>query len=461
MKKSPAPPVPGGKDDLWLFHGDEFLVKEQVRQLVDRKLSPELRKTNLIVFDGNNLDLGDLSSQLFTPSLFGGERVILVDQTPAFMGRADRGKLLAKTTQSWRAGSRRASLKAFSQLLAVAGIDLSDTQRGTEWLNEVAGDSTSADDKEILKAAAQALLEDGAPKSSTTDEQIIEQLVSSPFPEGTVVVFTAPAVDRRKKVVKAFDKLGRVVECAAREQKYGGGLDRSFFDKRVKDWLSEKGKKISRDGLDEMYARSGKELRRLHGEIEKLVGYIGARESVTAKDVQSVVSDFHEASFFDLNNALRTADIRKCLPALHENLKLVDHPLQTLGAIASDMRKLLVARELLFTVFRTGWRPNISFDAFKDLARDARDRHPEMAQKGKYKLLSMKDYPLYLALKDAQRFPMDKLVGIMEALLEADVMLKSSRLGYQSPGSILENLVFTICSPSGTLPSRGEGSPRS
>ncbi|MFH1117883.1 MAG: DNA polymerase III subunit delta [Pseudomonadota bacterium] len=457
MKKSAEAAAPGGNDDLWLLFGDEFLVKEQVRQLVDRKISPELQKTNLIVFDGNNLDLGDLSSQLFTPSLFGGERVILVDQTPVFMSRTDRGKLLAKTVQAWRAGSRRASVKALSQLLSLAGIDPAETRRGSEWVSEAAGDSISAEDGEILRAAAQALLDDGGAKSATNDEHLIEHIISQPFPEGTVLVFTAPGVDRRKKVVKIFDKRGRVVECAAREQKYGAGLDRSFFDERVKEWVSEKGKKISRDGLDELYARSGKELRRLHGEIEKLVGFIGERDGITAKDVQAVVPDFHEASFFDLANALRTADIKKCLPALHENLKLVDHPLQTLGAIASDMRKLLVARELLFTVFRTGWRPNISFEGFKPLAQTARDKHPEMAQQGKYKLLAMKDYPLYLALKDAQRFPMDKLVRIMEALLEADVMLKSSRLGYHSPKSILENLVFVICSPASNLPSQGQG----
>lgn len=458
-KKSADSPGEGGKDDLWLFYGDEFLVKEQVRDLVDKRISPELRKTNLIVLDGGNLDLGDLSSLLFTPSLFGGERVILVDQTPAFAGRTDRSKLLTKVTQSWRSGSRRASLKALSQLLAVAGVDLTDSERGSEWLSEVAGDSASADDKDILRAAAQALLEDGKQKFAGTDEQLIEDLVSSAFPEGTVLIFTAPAVDRRKKVLKVIEKRGRVVECVAREQKYGGGLDRSFFDKRVRAWLTERGKRIAQDGLDEMYARTGKELRRLHGEMEKLVGYVGDREMVTAKDVQAVFSDFHEASFFDLTNALRTADIRKCLPALHENLKLVDHPLQTLGAIAADVRKLLVARELLFTVFRNEWRPDISFERFKPIAQAAREKHPELAQKGRYKLLSMNDYPLYLALKDAQKFPMQKLIRMIEAIREADVMIKSSRLGHQSPNSILEDLVFTICRPGRTVSQRRQGIP--
>jgi len=33
----------------------------------------------------------------------------------------------------------------------------------------------------------------------------------------------------------------------------------------------------------------------------------------------------------------------------------------------------------------------------------------------------------------------------MEGILEADIMFKSSKLGYSSPQTILENLLLTIC----------------
>ena len=435
------------EDSLYLIYGDEFLVKEHARGLVDRVVAPEVRGTNLVALDGNGLDLGELSTLLFTPSLFGGGRVILVEQTPLFMGRSDQGKLLEKVTRSWKAGDQKAALKAFIQLLAVAGVTAADLASGTEWISAIGVRSVSADDSEILGRVAQAFVEKGDAVPSAKDEEVIEELISSSFPEETVLIFTAPAVDKRKKVFKALQKRGRVVECAVREQKYGAGLDRSFFEKRVTETLGKAGKSISPDALRTMYARTGKELRRLHGELEKLIGFVGDRERITAKDVESVFSDFHEAAFFDLINALRTADLSVCLPALHENLKLVDHPLQTLAVIAGDVRKLMVARELLFTVFRHSWKPGLSFDGFKPLARRMREEHPEMARKGKYRVLSMTDYPLYLVLRDAQKFPMDKLVRIMEAILEADILMKSSRIGSQNPGSILENVLFTMCSP--------------
>lgn len=463
MNKKSTDVAASGNEALYLFFGDEFLVKEQVHGLIDKTIEPELRNTNLIVLDGNSLDLGDLSALLFTPSLFGGGRVILVEQATMFMGRGNQDKLLAKVTQSWKTGDRKVAMKTFTQLLAVSGVDTPELAGGSEWMSMVTGKSASAEDRDVLADIARAFVEEGGRIPSGSDEAAIEELITSVFPEQTVLIFTAPSADKRKKVFKTLQKRGRVVECAVREQKYGAGLDRSFFDKRVKETLSKAGKSIAQDALDEMYSRSGKELRRLHGEVEKLIGFVGDRERITVKDVESVFTDFHEAAFFDLINALRTADIRRCLPALHENLRLVDHPLQTLAVIAGDIRKLMAARELLFTIFRSSWRPGMSFESFKPLAARAREEYPELASKGKHKVLSFSDYPLYFALRDAQKFPMDKLVRIMESILEADIMMKSSRLGNQSPGSILENLVFTICSPVDRAPhasTRGQGSHR-
>jgi hypothetical protein len=107
----------------------------------------------------------------------------------------------------------------------------------------------------------------------------------------------------------------------------------------------------------------------------------------------------------------------------------------------------MVARELLFTVFKSTWKPRMQYNGFVSVAKQVRDENPELMGKGKFKLLSMKDYPLFLYLRDAQKFPMNKLMTIMEKVLEVDVKLKSTRLGSRSPQTLLEDLVFTICEP--------------
>ncbi len=448
MKKKASSEVASeARDSLFLIYGDEFLVKEQVQKLAADFLEPELKATNLIVLDGNSLDLSLLSLHLFTPTLFGGSRLIVVDQTTLFMGRADQRKLVEKAVGAWKAGDRKGAMRAVAQLLNLVGLDSRDVESGSDWLNEVLGDSEGPEDREILSAAARAFAENGAKVQSVSDETFVEELISSSFPEGTALVFTAPAVDKRKKIFQALHKRGTVVECTLREEKYGAGLDKDFFDRRVREVLEAAGKKVSTEAMEKIYSSSGKNLRRLHSELDKLIGYVGTRSQVTAQDVEAVFSDFHEAAFFDLANALRTADIRKCLPALHENLKIVAHPLQTLAAIASEFRKLMAARELLFTVFRSSWRRDLTYERFKGEVGKIREAHPDLSGKGKFKVLSMKDYPLYLLLKDSQRFPLERLIRIMEATLEADVMMKSSRLGHHAPEAILEKLVFTICEP--------------
>ncbi|MGB6066157.1 MAG: hypothetical protein WBG50_15260, partial [Desulfomonilaceae bacterium] len=386
-----------------LFYGDEFLVKEQVNKLVDDFLDPRLRATNLIIFDGVNLDASGLTSQVRTPSLFGGSRVIVIDQTALFMGRTDERKLAVKAMDSWKAGERKAALRAMGQLLNLAGLRSQDLQHDSDWVNQVLGDSAGPDERASLIQLAEEFLEGGSSAKGTGDEELVEDLIRSPLPEGTALVFTAPAVDKRKKIFKAVEQAGHVVECSVRQEKYGSGMEKSFFEGRVRETLRRAGKEIAADALEKMYARSGMDIRQLESEIEKLVGYVGERRKITRLDVETMFSDFHEAAFFELTNILRTADIKKCLPALHEHLKLVSHPLQTLALIAGDFRKLMVAREMLFTVFRSSWKPGMNYQNFVLVLKKVRQENAGAGQKEKFNLLAMKDYPLYLCLRDAQR----------------------------------------------------------
>lgn len=433
---------------VYLLFGDEFLVKERLSQLVESLLDPNLRDTNLVILDGANLDVSKVSTHVFTPSLFGGSRVIVVDQTALFMGKTDQRNLVAKTLESWKSGDRKSALRSFGQLLSLTGIGPEDLKTGADWIREVAGESPGTDETEHLLVLAQTFLEQGSPAlRGTSDENLMEELISSSMPEGTALIFTAPGADRRKKIFKALEKRGRVIECAVREQKYGAGMERSFFDSRVKDALSLAHKEIDPKALEKMYSRSGKEVRRLQSELDKLIGYVGERPKITSADVDEIFSDFHSPVFFDLINAVRGRDLSKSLRSLHENLQNVSHPLQILGAIASDFRKLILARELLFTVFRRHWKPRMTYDPFVQALNTIRAENPHLKGKGKFDLLSMKEYPLYFLLRDAQKFPMDRLIEIMEAILEADIMMKSSRVATRSPASILEDLVMKICEP--------------
>ena len=196
------------------------------------------------------------------------------------------------------------------------------------------------------------------------------------------------------------------------------------------------------------FSKSGKDLRRIRSELQKIVSYLGQRSEITVHDVEDLFLDFHEAAFFDLSRAIRESDPDKLLKALHENLKAVDHPLQTLAAIASEFRKLIAARELLFTSFKSTWKSNLTYNGFVSIVAAVREKNSsEKSNKSKFNLLNQKDFPLFQLLKTAQAFSLKELTRVMEMILAADMQIKSSKLGSFAPEIILENLVVEICDP--------------
>jgi len=428
-----------------LFYGDEFLVKERVRELMDKLLEPDLRDTNLIVIDGVNPDVSYLAGQLFTPSLFGGARVLLVENTTLFSTRADQQKILAKVMDSWEGGDRKAAFRALAQLLSLLGIDSDSLKHGSDWMDEVLGSSATTRDREILSQISQEFLEENRKGETKSSEAALEEIILSSFPEQTFLIFTAASVDKRKKIFKAVEKQGRVVECVVPREKRGATLEKGFFEDQVRRSLHGCEKTINPRAMQLMHSRAGGDLRQLHAEIDKLVAFVGDRKEINVQDVETLFDDSHEAEFFEFTNALRSTDLAKCLPALHRNLRIVSHPLQTLAIITNDIRRLMVARELLFSAFRETWKPGISYDSFVPILRKALQDDTRAKEKGTYNLLSMNEYALFNLLKVAQKFTMERLLGIMEAILDADVLLKSSRLGARSPQIILERVVYTIC----------------
>ncbi len=444
MKKKAASENPAS---VQLFYGDEFLVKERVRELLDKLLEPNLRDTNLIVVDGINLDASYLAGQLFTPSLFGGARVILVENTTLFSARTDQQRTLGKVMDSWDGGDRKAAFRAFAQLLSLLGIDAGNLEKSYDWIDEVLGSSATARDRETLSEIAREFLEENRTSERKGSEGVLEELVSSTFPEQIFLIFTAASVDKRKKIFKAVEKQGRVVECAVPREKRGATLEKGFFEDQVRQALRGSGKNIIPRALQVMYSRAGGDLRQLRSEIDKLIAFVGDRKEINVQDVETLFDDSHETEFFEFTNALRSAELAKCLPALHKNLRMVSHPLQTLAIMANDIRRLMVARELLFSTFRETWKPRISYDGFVMILRKALQDDPRAKEKGTYNLLAMNEFALLNLLKAAQNFTMERLLSIMEAILDADVLLKSSRLGARSPQVILEQVVYAICNP--------------
>lgn len=432
---------------IYLFYGDEFLVKEQVESLVSRVLDISLRATNLIVLNGPELDAGTLLSLVKTQSLFGDSQVILVEDSTLFSGRKDNARLVDRLADAAKSGDRRAVMRYMSQLMHVAGIVASDILSGEDWLTAVSSEGLKPEIKEILLESARewAHSEKALQPSGTHD--VIEDLLQSGVPDGTHLIFTALGVDKKKRSFKRLQEAGVVTECNPAQERFGPGLDRSYFQERVRSNLARSGKTISRDAEARMYALTGTNIRRLQSELNKLVSFVGDRTRIDLSDVEALFEDFHEAAFFELSTAMRTGDVITCLRALHQNMKIVAHPLQTLAIIANEVRRLLIAKDLRRTLPAAVWKPGIAYARFKGLLDETLKADAKGKITARIKQSGMKPYTLHLCLEASERFSDSNLVELMEALLEADILLKSSRVGKLGAQSLFETILLKLCSP--------------
>ena len=434
---------------FFLFYGDDFLIRESISNLIDSILDPTSKTTNFRTFDGSSLDMGDLISYLMNTPLFGGVRVALVEQTPLFMSRVNTSKTIDRILDLWKAGATKIAFRFMKQL--VVSLDLVPITGGlpNDWLKEVDEISRlDPSDRELLLQAAATFANDFSGLVSSGDETVLADLLHNGLPQEANLIMTASSVDKRNNLLKAFQEKGQVEELRPRFDKSYVKLDRTYFQSLVKDFLRTHGKTITSEAMELAFSKSGKDLRRIRSELQKIVSYLGQRSEITVHDVEDLFLDFHEAAFFDLSRAIRESDPDKLLKALHENLKAVDHPLQTLAAIASEFRKLIAARELLFKSFKSTWKSNLTYNGFVSIVAAVREKNSsEKSNKSKFNLLNQKDFPLFQLLKTAQAFSLKELTRVMEMILAADMQIKSSKLGSFAPEIILENLVIEICDP--------------
>ncbi len=430
---------------IYLFHGDEYLVKAAARDLCISLAGSDSEKASVAVFDGASFDLGEFFNEIATPSLFAPDKVILVEQATLFVGKSNTDKLVSKACESWRNGDRKSAFRSFMLLCASAGIDLRNPDDDLSSIAQLTNSTESGRQLEILLEVATEFKNENFSVARIADDSLLLNFLSSPLPDGVTIIFTAIAIDKKNKLFKTIDKYGIVKEFKPAQEKYSSGLQKNYFNKLVFEFLDRHGYLIDPAALNKMYQRSSNDIRRIHSELAKVMVFIGNRNRITVKDVENLFSDFHEPLFFDFLTALRTCDPEKCLPALLDHLKIVAHPLQTVAAVASEFRKIIVAREILFTILRKDWKTNLTYNQFTALMIDIRSSHHTNSKKSKFDLLSMKDYPLYLLLKSAQNFNIEQLSMVMEAILEAEILIKSTRIGSVSPESVLQDLVLKIC----------------
>ncbi|MEZ4460127.1 MAG: DNA polymerase III subunit delta [bacterium] len=219
------------------------------------------------------------------------------------------------------------------------------------------------------------------------------------------------SLDGRSSAVKKMRK-------AAKEYEF-----KSFYENEITDFLRrkahEKGLRLSDEAMAHLIEACGTDLSPLVDALERVDLYLGvgaAPREVDVDTVRNVVAHTRVHSVFTLTDALGGRDFERALQVLATMLESGESALGLMRMIARHFRILAKLHD-----------PEIR--AMSDRNQKARAVGVVVFFLGRYQ-------------QDAGRFSRRELEGIREALLEADIALKSSRI---SDRVLMEDLLHTIC----------------
>jgi DNA polymerase-3 subunit delta len=159
------------------------------------------------------------------------------------------------------------------------------------------------------------------------------------MPDTCVLILLLDEVlDANNALLKAASQHGQVMQSTLPK----GAAIETWVKKRAQSV----GVSISPDAAALLANLIGNQLRLLANELDKLATYAGDGATITADDVRKLSAHVQEARIFDLTDALAQRNRTQALNILHDLLADGEPPLKLISTITSQVRSLLLVKEL-------------------------------------------------------------------------------------------------------------------
>jgi DNA polymerase-3 subunit delta len=427
---SPAP--------VYLFDGDAFMSGRAARELASALVPEAQRDLNVVELDAA-ASPAEVAAEVATRGLFGGpesRKVVLVSE-PAFLtSKEDVADAFERAREMWAQGRQREAARRLLALAAKAGWKAEDLAPGAkrgpdagDWRAELG--VTLGDDGAAFVAAAARFALERELKVAKDDASALDALIARGLPPGHVLVLAAGKVDGRLPLVKKLSAAGRRVGFAI-EREGAWGEERVVLRPVLAALLAGTGKRVDAAAEARLAELVADDARTLASEVAKLVAFAGDRSTITAADVDAVVTRVAPDPFFALGNAVEARDLPQALAVLERSLEDGASPFMVLGSLAATVRRLLVERERGRKA--SGDRRIPTFDAWQALVLPA---IPEE------EIGSKKPYGFWMKYQAAQRFTRAALLRALADLADADLAMKSG--GDERP--LLERALWRLMQP--------------
>jgi DNA polymerase-3 subunit delta len=153
-----------------------------------------------------------------------------------------------------------------------------------------------------------------------------------------LIVLVDEELDARNELLEAAARHGKVILSTLPR----GAAVRGWIVQRAKSL----GVAIHPQAAALLADYIGNQLRLLANELAKLATYVGAGETITVDDVRKLSAQVQEARIFELTDAMAQRNLRRALDVLHDLLADGEPPLKLMSTVTSQLRTLLLVKEL-------------------------------------------------------------------------------------------------------------------
>jgi DNA polymerase-3 subunit delta len=465
---------------LFLLYGEEVLYKKVLDRLLQTLLGDASRTVNYEPLEGLNENVPAALAAINTYSLMAEPKVVALTDARVFLSRQNEERLWQQAYDAARGDNLAKAARCLRDGLSLHRLQWEDIEGLADW-QSLLGPSPGGDDWDWARPVVAYCREKGLDIPQASDPaQMLEDAVVKSFPAGNHLIITTPWIDKRRRLFKALDQNGVVIDCSvpAGERQADRAAQAVVLESTVDDILGRHQKQMGREARQALYALTGFDLRTVAANVEKLVNFSGERVEISREDVRRSLARTRRDPLYEFTDAVTDRDLGKSLFYLQSLMDSgeFDHPLPLLAAVTNQVRKLMVAKDFTRSSLGRGWHPGCSYPQFQQQvvpaikAYDAqlleeleqwRDAlQPAETAKGKTKRRkkskvtsdlplmgrARSPYPVFRTLAKTERFTRRELHSALAAVSRADRRLKRSGIGGRL---ILEQVIFGICRPEG------------
>lgn len=163
--------------------------------------------------------------------------------------------------------------------------------------------------------------------------------------DSTCFVFVEAEVDKRSRLYKRVKERGRIAELNAQDEK--------SLVRWIVGSLNKENKKITQSAAALFLTKTGADMENIQKELEKLICYVGERDSINIEDVEAICTTVITNNIFEMIDAIAKKQQKKALELYYDLLTLKEPPMRILFLITRQFNLLLQVKDLARLGFNT------------------------------------------------------------------------------------------------------------